>query len=152
MNKKTYFILMLLWMGFIFYMSNQSADISSAQSGGVIEMLSGLPIIGGIVTKMMEVDIAQFVIRKSAHLLAYCILGILIFMAIYNDVRKVNVLSIKAFIFTVLYACSDEIHQFFIPRRSCELRDVMIDSIGAIIGIVVIYSIIRFTNRKNMIQ
>lgn len=152
MNKKKYIILTILWMSFIFYMSNQPAEISSAQSGGVIEMLSNVPIIGNIVIKMMEVDIAQFVIRKFAHLSAYCILGILIFMSMYDDVKKINVISFKALNFTFLYACSDEIHQFFIPGRSCELRDVMIDSTGGFLGILLIYITIKIMNKNKIIN
>ena len=38
-------------------------------------------------------------------------------------------------IFTSLYALSDEIHQIFIDGRSCEFRDWVIDTAGALIGI-----------------
>ncbi|UYJ41604.1 MAG: VanZ family protein [Lachnospiraceae bacterium] len=31
----------------------------------------------------------------------------------------------------VLYACTDEYHQLFVPGRSGQLRDVMIDAVGA---------------------
>jgi len=34
-----------------------------------------------------------------------------------------------------LYAVTDEIHQLFVPGRSGELRDVMIDSIAALVGV-----------------
>lgn len=152
MNKRKYFILTILWMVFIFYMSNQPAEISSAQSGGVVEILSKLPILGDIVNKMMEVDIAQFVIRKAAHLSAYYILGTLMFMSMYADIKNINKISIKAFLFTFLYACSDEIHQLFVAGRSCELRDVMIDSTGGILGILIIYSIIKIANKKRRIN
>lgn len=45
-----------------------------------------------------------------------------------------------------LYACSDELHQFFVGGRSASFRDVLIDSTGACIGILltlIIYTLIK---------
>lgn len=148
MKNKKFFILALLWMAMIFYMSNQPAHISSAQSSGVIEMLSGIPIVGNVIKKMIELDIAQFIIRKAAHLSAFCILAILIFMSLYNDIKMINIVAFKSMLFTFLYACTDEFHQFFIPGRSSEFRDVMIDSTGGFIGIIIVYIIIKLANKK----
>ena len=55
MNKKIFLVLAILWMGFIFYLSNQPADISSDQSGELIKMLSNLPIIGNVIDYMMKI-------------------------------------------------------------------------------------------------
>ncbi len=45
----------------------------------------------------------------------------------------------KAFVFSlifcILYAITDEIHQLFVPGRGTEVTDVLIDGIGALIGI-----------------
>ena len=49
MRKRVYLLLAFIWMGVIFYMSNQPASVSSQHSGGVIEFLSNLPFIGSIV-------------------------------------------------------------------------------------------------------
>lgn len=42
----------------------------------------------------------------------------------------------------VLYAINDEIHQLFMPRRGGQVKDVIIDSVGAIVGVLG-YKIIR---------
>lgn len=42
-----------------------------------------------------------------------------------------------------LYACSDEFHQTFIGGRSPRMLDVMIDTIGSIVGLISIYLIER---------
>ncbi len=146
MKNRKYQILAILWMIVIFYLSHQPANISSAQSGTVIELLKNMPFIGSIISYMLEIEIAEFVIRKSAHMFAYFVLAILFFKAMYKgiDIKKVYT---KAFIFTFLYACTDEIHQLFIPGRSGEFRDVLVDSTGALIGLLVIY-IIRKSQRK----
>ena len=38
--------------------------------------------------------------------------------------------------FCFLYACTDELHQYFVPGRACRFKDVMIDTAGAFTGIV----------------
>ncbi|MGL5714833.1 MAG: VanZ family protein [Paraclostridium sp.] len=137
-NKKI-LILAIIWMMVIFYLSHQPAEISSNQSSGVIEILSNMPIIGGFISNLIEMEISQFIIRKSAHMIAYLLLAVLFFLSMYSKKTNILKISITAFIFTVIYACTDEIHQLFIPGRSGELRDVGIDSIGAFIGSGICY-------------
>ena len=43
-----------------------------------------------------------------------------------------------ALVIVFLYACTDEFHQLFIPGRSGEFRDVMVDTCGGIIGLILI--------------
>ncbi|MGV8147186.1 MAG: VanZ family protein [Alkaliphilus sp.] len=37
----------------------------------------------------------------------------------------------------VLYAISDETHQIFVPGRSAQVSDILIDSVGAAVGILI---------------
>ena len=69
-------------------------------------------------------DTLSFIVRKCAHMTEYAILTFLLYKTF---VHKQNPL-IKSFLFTVLYACSDEFHQLFIPGRAGQIRDVCIDS------------------------
>ena len=151
-NKKVYFVMAFIWMGIIFYMSNQPASISSQQSGGVIETLNDLPYIGSIITYMMEIDIAEFIIRKAAHMFSYFILAILLFMSMYDKKVHLEKISLKALVFTFLYALSDEFHQLFIEGRSGEFRDVMIDTSGGFIGILILYFIIKFSKKSKSLN
>ena len=146
MNKKVYLLLACIWMGVIFYMSNQSASISAQYSGGVVEFLSNLPFIGSIVTYMMEIDIAEFIIRKCAHMFSYFLLSILLFMSNYDNKKNLSKVALQSLIFTFLYACSDEFHQLFITGRSGEFRDVLIDTIGGFIGSTILYLYHRIKN------
>ncbi|MDB8793553.1 VanZ family protein [Romboutsia sp. 1001216sp1] len=149
MRKKIFLILAILWMCVIFYMSNQPSHISSAQSSGVINVLSNVPVIGDAIDIMMVNGIAQFVIRKSAHMFSYAILAILWFMSIYESNKYIKKTFITSLFFTFIYACTDEVHQLFIPGRSGEIRDVLVDSTGAIIGLCVLVIIIKFVNKKS---
>lgn len=46
-----------------------------------------------------------------------------------------------------LYAVSDEVHQFFVPGRSCEVRDMVIDSCGVAAGVLIMLLVQRVTER-----
>ena len=48
---------------------------------------------------------------------------------------------INAFILCITYAFFDELHQMFINNRSGEVRDIFIDMIGSISGILLFYKI-----------
>ena len=52
-------------------------------------------------------------------------------------------------IFSFLYACTDELHQIFVPGRSAQFRDVLIDTLGASFGTLITYLTIKlFTKIK----
>lgn len=51
---------------------------------------------------------------------------------------------LRAEVFCALYACSDELHQYFVPGRSCRFFDVCVDSAGAFCGALVFWGIFYF--------
>lgn len=55
---------------------------------------------------------------------------------------------IRAEIFCALYACSDELHQYFVPGRSCKFFDVCVDSTGAFFGALFFWGIFHLWERK----
>lgn len=88
-------------------------------------------------------------VRKNAHFFAYLVLGILVL----NALRSSNIAGYRraasaALLICVLYAMSDEVHQLFIAGRSGEVRDVLIDSAGASIGLGIWMVIGRIVKRK----
>ena len=120
----------VLWMLVIFVLSNQPAAISSGQSGVIVGHLQ--QAMPGVSTAILT-----FLVRKSAHIIAYFILGILMYRALRINIRRWRTRTVASFalLSCSLYAVTDEIHQLFIPGRSGELRDVMIDSIAALVGV-----------------
>ena len=62
----------------------------------------------------------------------------------YVSIRTTRVISIIA---TFIYALSDEIHQFFVPGRTCAFRDVLIDTIGGVTSILVLYIFSKIKNK-----
>ncbi len=84
-------------------------------------------------------DLYVFPIRKSAHLFLYFMLGVsvLLFLKEYGSIQKKGILISICFVF--IYACSDEIHQLFVPDRSGEIADVLLDTLGGYLGIMILY-------------
>ena len=110
-------VLLIFWCFLIFYFSNQPGSVSDVSSGVIVNIIK--KIIPG------NYHTITFIVRKLAHVSIYFILYLLTF----NCFKKFNV-SKYAFYFCLLYAISDEIHQLFIVNRSCELRDILIDTTG----------------------
>ena len=136
-TKKKYVInllLIVIWMTFIFLMSNQPAETSDSQSLGIISILSKL----GIDMSGIFGDIANFIVRKCAHFLEYMILGFLIINLIKEDLKlKYIILVVVSGVF--LYACTDEFHQLFVSGRDGNLRDIFIDTSGGTVSALLFY-------------
>lgn len=145
-NKAKMIILTLaivLWMAFIFSMSAKNATQSADISGGLIYKVLSIFFSRfrnlDMETQSRIVEGLQFIVRKGAHFSAYAILGGFCYKALINVGKICKNKCFKiAMIISVMYAISDEIHQYFVPGRACQLRDVVIDSCGALFGIAMI--------------
>lgn len=150
MKKVINIILIILWMGLIFVLSNDTAEESSKKSDGLIVRCVQDIIKRNLSTKEKEKVLKYLVkpVRKSAHFFLYFVLGILII----NLFKSFELFNYKTILLTILlcflYACSDEIHQLFIKGRSCEVRDILIDTIGSLSGISVYYLFSKISIRK----
>lgn len=133
-RRKIFLILTVLWMAFIFFMSSKDAASSTGDSSrvgnGICKVLiRGFDELSTADQDAIVVDL-QTPIRKSAHFIEYTVLGVLCFNAFKPAAAAALIAS--------LYAVSDEIHQLFVPGRSCELRDMIIDIAGISFGILLI--------------
>jgi VanZ family protein len=84
--------------------------------------------------------------RKGAHLTEYGILGLLLWRALRKpikcDPRPWSWRTAGGTILLVaLYAASDEFHQRFVPGRDASVRDVVIDTIGATVALLLLWAI-----------
>ena len=140
MKKGIFAVLIVIWMAFIFSMSSQNSEVSSNTSGETIKVvLSVIPKFTDQPEEVQEkvVEDLQFITRKSAHFIAYMILGILAIL-LFLQYENINKKPQLAFLLCVVYAISDEVHQLFVPGRSGQVSDVIIDSSGSFVGIVVV--------------
>ncbi len=133
-----------LWMLLIFRLSSQVADTSNGLSLGITEWVNR--ILANLT--QIEMDTLNHIVRKSAHFTAYLILAVLCL----NALRVSGVLGRKRYISAIsicfLYSISDEIHQLFVPGRSGRLMDVIIDTLGAAVGIIISIILRKLLFRK----
>ena len=71
----------------------------------------------------------DLVLRKIAHLTEYAILGALLLRALSQPGL--------AILLGALYAVSDEVHQHFVRGRHAAWYDVVVDTIGVTVGVLV---------------
>ena len=128
-------------------MSNQPANISIELLQNIENLLNRTPIIGNMLSDILNSINSQFIVRKSAHVILFCLLSILCFIVIYEIKKSAKISTLISFSITLIYVCIDEIHQLFIPWRGSQIRDVLIDSIGAIMGLIFINLIFMLKNR-----
>lgn len=143
--KRILWIATVFWMLLIFFFSNQPANVSEKQSGSVLVFLN-LIEKNDLNNNDKKIKTLQHIIRKLAHFSIYFILAILLTLTFMS--LNLDNYHIKAFIIGVIYAFSDEIHQYFIPGRGCRLSDVFIDSLGITFGVLITFLILK----RNMIN
>lgn len=109
----------VLWAGIIFAFS------------AMPDLQSGLP--------------QDFFLRKVAHAVEFGVLTLLVARAFRRAERWDAKRALAgAFVISVLYAFSDELHQTFVPGRSPSLRDVGVDALGIVVALTFGYARARF--------
>ena len=89
-------------------------------------------------------------LRKVAHASEYLIFSLLIINALkQSNIKHEYIITI---IICFIYACTDEYHQTFIQGRTGQFTDSLIDTLGALIGIilVLIKCKLKKNNQKNI--
>jgi len=133
--------LVLFWTAAIFMLSSEPASESSARSGRLIEIIDSSDLAGSD-------SISTFLIRKSAHIFMFFVLGALLYLLMKSFKLSRNKRIGFSILIAAIYGVVDELHQTFVPGRSGELRDVAIDTIGASLGVALCYNIIWLRERR----
>jgi VanZ family protein len=125
----------LVWLGVIFI---GSTDLMSAEhtSRFIVPFLRWLkPNIS-----LETIASIHFIIRKGAHLSEYAVLALVLLRAVIcmtNLKRSMSILCLSVWGVCVFVAVTDEFHQTFVHSRGASFRDIMIDSSGAILGLLI---------------
>ena len=140
-----------LWMAVIFSFSAQNSEASSESSDSVVETV--IKYFDRNFDSLTETEQAarceqlSFYIRKAAHFSAFAVLGVLTASAVSRHTASLKLTAVLSEAICVLYAVSDEIHQYFVPGRACRLFDIGVDSAGCtlfiLITLVIIIHILR---------
>lgn len=134
--------LIIICMFMIFTFSSDNSIESTKKSDSIIIKISERVLGRNLSKKEQEIYIDKFVVpvRKGAHFTIYLILGFLIISFIREYLPLTYKTIFLAIILSFLYATSDELHQLFVPGRSCEIKDILIDTLGATTGCLIFYT------------
>ena len=151
----------ILWMLLIFSFSMEPGNESTETSSGVTRFVARI-FISDFETwpKKEQQELLSrwsYPVRKCGHLTEYAVLGFFVYGTFYSYGMKRKKCFLLAFSVAILYACSDEIHQYFIPERACRVFDVFVDSCGAVLGILIFAALLALINlivlkRKNKVK
>ena len=95
------------------------------------------------------VNKANHTVRKLAHIFLFMILTMFVSIFIRSIYKKINIkYSVIALIICFSCGAIDEIHQKFVFGRSSKFSDVLIDTLGGLIGIAIIMYIDEKDKKK----
>ena len=137
MNRLVLLLVAICSIATMLYFSSRTAEISSRQSQLIIDII-----------KLIGIEPSSYFIRKLAHFTIFAIIGFCVSMFIGSyDMNKIAS-TLLSFTLTTGYACIDEYIQTFIPGRNGSINDVMIDTSGVIIGILLYNIVIYFISNN----
>jgi VanZ family protein len=90
--------------------------------------------------------------RTLAHLLSYGALGAALLFATSGGSRPSLRTVLLAFALAVAYGLSDEVHQAFVPDRTGQFRDLVVDAIGAALGVAGATLVLRRMPRGSLAE
>lgn len=160
-NKKQIIIsiiLVIIWMSIIFMFSNMDTIKSNSTSKEMINKVVDTTIEAsnniGIIKETPTEEEKQNIInnlnlplRKIMHFTEYLILSLLLLNALtQTNIKNKYLITI---IICFIYAITDEYHQTFIDGRTGQFIDVLIDTTGSILGLIIYNKIIQKNTKRD---
>lgn len=151
--------LVILWIFLIYFFSDMSSFDSNKLSKGIVNNIVDKTVkvekkvnirnedLEGI-ERYRKVRDVNFYIRKSAHVLEFLILDLLLlkFLSLIFKDKEKGTLIYYSSVLTFLCTLLDEFHQSFVGRTS-QFSDCLIDSIGIVL-VIIIFEINKFIKKK----
>ena len=136
--------LYIFWIILLF--SSQSAKASSAESLSIVEKAVifleklGFSTLASIFKQQTVSPIFKIhkFVRKLAHFFNFSVLGCL-YTGLTCEYQNGKWMLIKSITLGLIAATIDEVYQGFIPGRSAQLTDVMIDLYGVFTGAMFVF-------------
>ena len=142
-----YWLPLLLWMVLIFGASQDTKSVE--HTSRLLE-----PFLRWLKPDISweAIERVRWMIRKGAHMTEFAVLAWLLWRALASlkDQESNRWFLRPAAVslgFCILFAASDEIHQAFVPNRTGTPKDVLIDTAGASIGLLIVTAIRRRRRR-----
>lgn len=126
-----FWIAAAVWCGVLFFFSGQNGAESSALSlrvsRFVLRLFSFLPYTE---------DKLNPILRIIAHFGIFAVEGFLLSLAAMTSLRRRFSGGLMATLCCAFMAVANEYHQSFIDGRACEVTDMLVDSAGALTGVL----------------
>jgi VanZ family protein len=139
-----YWLPVVVWMGLIFIGSGDelSNRHTSRFLGPLLHWL--LPIFSDATVNALE-----YGIRKCGHVTEFGVLALLLWRALRRPVRNDPrpwswLVARQALLLAACYAGTDEFHQLFVPSREARVHDVVIDTCGAAVALLLLWLVGRW--------
>ena len=134
--------LLLMMFGFSAQEGTQSGSISGKIARPITDSLAQRQGLTGQAYWKLYAQV-DFAVRKTAHFLEYMLLGLLLTLLL--DSYRAHWLSWAG---CTLYAATDEIHQLFVAGRTGKWQDVLLDSSGALAGLLLAMFMLWLIRRR----
>jgi VanZ family protein len=128
------------------------ADHTSAPLRTVAETLFGYDAC-------MHWDLMHHLIRKTGHFMGYGVFSLVCFRGFWIALQPPESRLLRqlrahglAILATFLVACADEFHQSFLPNRSGQLSDVLLDTCGAMALGLMLFAMMRAAESRKLAQ
>lgn len=125
-KRKWWMFALIIWLAIIF-ICTQLPYFKGANTEDTIHKT--------ISSSYINVKILNLIIRKATHFTVFGVLAVLFF----KTLGRFRLSYILSWLLTSLYAISDEWHQSFVPGRESSYKDVLLDSFGAFLALLLIY-------------
>lgn len=152
-RQKVFFVLTLVWMVVIFLFSGRTG-VESTEDSYRVGMSVGRMVVPAFNDLSDEEQLAfarrvDHPIRKTAHAMEYAVLGVFIAGWVYDEAFKRAKSTLYAWLIVTVYAATDELHQLFVIGRSGQITDILLDSVGAFFGVLIMVCILYgISNRR----
>lgn len=170
MNKATVKRIALLlatltWMGVIFFFSAQpkaqSERMSSPFAKKAVKITTGMSpesrqseVREERISYSRALKVLTVAVRKTAHLFEYAVLGLLTVLLVLSFSQKETGKTAMfqsaglSSAICIIYSCTDEFHQYFVPGRACRAVDLAVDFCGSTAGILLCLICMKMFIRK----
>jgi VanZ family protein len=148
-KKKWWICLTIIWVVFIYMMTEMSYFNGESTSTAIKKTIDTTEHIQKKVIKERHqstvlqpadpstIHFLNFYFRKSAHIIVFGILAVLF----YKCLQPIRFTYLLALLLTFSYALFDEYHQSLVPGRTSAFKDVLFDTAGASMALLLIYFI-----------
>lgn len=147
-------LLCVVWLGLIFYNGTRQGEISQKSSKQFINVVSRFMKVPseGVDQPGIKFSDVNFYVRKNAHFFQYLVLSILMCSTVSHfklcKSSKIFLLPFLLLFFPVI----DEFIQKFIPGRTSNIFDVIIDFSGGILGMLIFKIHYKVHKKKVQVQ